>query len=104
MCMGGPGEEFSRAFPVTFGPCRMDKGAVIQEKAEEIKIRRPKMFSEKKIVPQSTIEIFNDGTGAWRRPHRVEDSLLDVKKFPGEVGAEPLFLLPPDRGVFRAAF
>ncbi len=79
----------------------MDKGAVIQEKAEKIKIREPDMFSEKKIVPQSTIEVFNDGPGAWCRPHCVEDRLLDVKKFPGEMGAEHLFLLPPDAGVFR---
>jgi len=37
------------------------------EKAEQIKIGRPKMLSEEKIVSQSAIEIFNDGTRAWRR-------------------------------------
>ena len=60
-------QELSRAFPHPFETGRMQKGAMIQEKAEQIKIGRPKMLSEEKIVSQSAIEIFNDGTRAWRR-------------------------------------
>ena len=76
--MGLADEQFCRGFADAFRLFATNQTAMVQEESQQVEVAVADVAAQEKVITQATVDVFDDGTGAWCLSHGLLDGLLDV--------------------------
>ena len=88
MRVGLAGEEFGGTFADAVGAFAAVEAMVVEIELEQSQVVGAKVSAEGEVVPQTTIEIFDEGTGAYGAVGHIADGFADVVEAVVELLAE----------------
>ena len=68
------GQEFCWAFAYALGSFASHEHPVVQEETQQVQIALTQISSQKEVVAQAAVEVFDQGTASVDFVHRVDDS------------------------------
>src|SRR5205823_1272945 len=94
MRVGLAGEQFGRALAGALGAFATVEAAVVEEELEQRQVVGAEVAAEGEVVPQPTVEVLDEGTGADGTVREFLDGLVEVVETPVELLAEFGLALP----------